>query len=252
MCVYYSRLLQTLYYEYVESGFGLEQIKSIEAPNGNKIKYHYDYQDRVWKTEESIEGQNYNHYFDYDNFGKLKTETYPGGFKLIYNYNDNGELISVQRDDNGETIWHCNDYNAQWQPETIFLGNQGCDLETKYTYDAFNRISGIITGNQFSMHYQWQPETGNLVSRTDNIHGLTETFQYDDADRLTDWQVNGLPGYSIEYATNGNIDLKSDAGDYVYHDTKVHAVENVMNYQVKFRKAITGLNSSMALKMPEK
>ncbi|MEA1875144.1 MAG: hypothetical protein U9N51_12080 [Bacteroidota bacterium] len=123
MCVYYSALFHD--YEYVESGPGLEQIKFIEAPNGNKIYYHYDYQDRVRKTEETIDGQNYNHYFDYDDYSKLKTETYPGGFKLIYNYNDNGELISIKRDDNGETAWYCDDYNAKGQPGTIYLGKPG-------------------------------------------------------------------------------------------------------------------------------
>ncbi len=82
------------------------------------------------------------------------------------------------------------------------------------------------------MHYQWKASTGNLDYRTDNIHGLTENFQYDDADRLTDWQVDGLDAYTIDYATNGNIDSKTGTGTYVYDNlylSKPHAVDKIKN-----------------------
>lgn len=114
-------------------------------------------------------------------------------------------------------------------PEPYILENQGCELTTNYTYDSFNRISDIITGNHFNMHYQWEASTGNLNYRTDNIHGLTENFQYDDVDRLTGWQVDGFDAHTIDYATNGNINFKTGTGDYAYHFSKPHAVEKIEN-----------------------
>ncbi|MFO7789375.1 MAG: hypothetical protein R6V32_02285 [Bacteroidales bacterium] len=46
---------------------------------------------------------------------------------------------------------------------------------------------------------------------------------------LTYHITSGLQPHTIDYATNGNIDVKSDAGDYDYHDAKVHAVEQMNN-----------------------
>ncbi|MDR3244941.1 MAG: RHS repeat-associated core domain-containing protein [Prevotellaceae bacterium] len=53
----------------------------------------------------------------------------------------------------------------------------------------------------------------------------TETFEYDNLDRLT--KINGV--VSTVYASNGNISHKSGVGNYTYVPGKPHAVETVAN-----------------------
>ncbi|MFO7789348.1 MAG: hypothetical protein R6V32_02150 [Bacteroidales bacterium] len=43
------------------------------------------------------------------------------------------------------------------------------------------------------------------------------------------YHTSALQPHTIDYATNGNIDIKSDAGEYDYNASKVHAVEQMNN-----------------------
>ncbi|MFM9500791.1 hypothetical protein ACKI1Q_45405, partial [Streptomyces galilaeus] len=59
-------------------------------------------------------------------------------------------------------------------------------------------------------------QLGNLRHRT-NYHGatetLTETFRYDDLNRLTEVYFNGINTQSIRYYENGNIKQKTNVGN---------------------------------------
>jgi len=211
--------------EYVENGNGLGQVKSTQAPNGYKTQNTYDEFGRVTQTTETIDGQNYTHNFEYDQYGKLVKETYPSGFELTYIYNSQGELMSVKKTDNNQAIWYCDDYNEKGQPNKIYLGANGSSLKTEYTYNGFGRITNIKTGNNFDMSYEWDNIKGNLTSRSDGSNN--EVFSYD-LDRLTAWTVNGQT-FNTCYNNKGNIISKTDVGTYTYDPTKKHAVAQITN-----------------------
>jgi len=66
----------------------------------------------------------------------------------------------------------------------------------------------------------------NLSSRTDNLTGQTESFSYDNLNRLS--RILGYPLQNTVYANNGNITSKTSGGTYSYqHPTKLHAVTTV-------------------------
>ncbi|MEQ6340893.1 MAG: hypothetical protein M3A44_04375 [Gammaproteobacteria bacterium] len=71
--------------------------------------------------------------------------------------------------------------------------------------------------------------TGNLTSRKDNVQSLTESFGYDELNRLT--SVTGPASKSYAYSADGNITAKSDMGDqYLYGETTPagpHAVTSI-------------------------
>jgi RHS repeat-associated protein len=71
--------------------------------------------------------------------------------------------------------------------------------------------------------YAWSP-SGALWSRQDLRAGLTETFGYDEADRLAGAAGPGGSSLSISYDLIGNITYRSDVGTYTYHASKKHAV----------------------------
>lgn len=78
--------------------------------------------------------------------------------------------------------------------------------------------------------YETDPVRGNILSRSEyrNKGKRTESFQYDNMDRLT--KINNPYGAtSMKYHTNGNIEKKSDVGEYKYDGNRPHAVTDIVN-----------------------
>jgi RHS repeat-associated protein len=126
--------------------------------------------------------------------------------------------------------------------------------------DASGRLTGHIVGNGLSTEQQYSPATGHLFAiksgfgNTDGIRsleyeydlmnnvtqrqnhqsGLTEDFQYDELDRLTQSNTTGNiegvtynNGTSYQYDINGNITHKSDIGYYRYNPQRPHAIASI-------------------------
>jgi len=60
-----------------------------------------------------------------------------------------------------------------------------------------------VTHQQLGMVFN--PNTGNLSSRSDVLRSLTESFTYDKLDRLEQSQVTGLTALEMDYENNGNL-----------------------------------------------
>ena len=108
----------------------------------------------------------------------------------------------------------------------------GNGVQTTTTFNlATGNLTGIATSGQVQ-NVSYDYYTGHLLkSRTDKLHGLSETFAYDNLNRL-----NGSLGSttkSYTYYANGNLNTKSDVGTYLYGTTvngmlvQPHAVTSV-------------------------
>ena len=76
------------------------------------------------------------------------------------------------------------------------------------------------------------PFTCNLQLREDIVNFASESFGYDvAANRLTSSQVGSNAAMVYIYDDIGNIMMKSDAGNYTYDPTKIHAVTGVAGNQ---------------------
>lgn len=82
-------------------------------------------------------------------------------------------------------------------------------------------------GFSHTQSYTYEDGTGNLLSR--NIGGVSESFTYDNLDRLTQVCRNNVTQQSISYQANGNISDKTGIGYYTYSNTHPHAVAGVVN-----------------------
>jgi len=87
-------------------------------------------------------------------------------------------------------------------------------------------LRGILTGSVQNLGYSFDPATGNLFSRKDNLRSLIEIFTYDNLNRLTG--VSGPAPLTMSYSPNGNILSKTSVGNYSY-GAKPHAVTSVTN-----------------------
>ena len=79
--------------------------------------------------------------------------------------------------------------------------------------------------------YEYDNASGNLLSRdyrpSGSATGLTESFSYDNLDRLTGSQVTGAGLMTVTYSPDGNINTKTDAGSYTYDPSKQNAVTSI-------------------------
>ncbi len=215
-----------LEYEYFTSYYQPEKYGLLHTVTGsNGISDTYDYDDfgqLVTKTER-INNEPFEYSYQYDNFGRLTRETYPGGFAVSSIYDSKGFLQSMKRYSDNFVLWQ---YAGEEKPGSVNSFNRGPGMNTQIDFDSYNQPSNYSTSYQShvfqDMDLTFNHITGNLQNRSDNRHQLTESFTYDNLNRLT-----GLNGTSdaFQYEDNGNISYKHDVGDYSYNDIKTNAVE---------------------------
>ena len=193
-----------------DKGMGFGQLRSIVADNG--FSYHYEFDEfsrLIGKTEYHPDGNGQNVEFhasiSYDqNIGRISSYSYPSGFEVGYDYANNGQLDHVYDKEELRSLWKAKKFNARGQILEYINGN---GLKTSKDFSPEGYLLQIKTGDIQDLTYTFDPKTGNLLSRSDNIFNLNESFTYDaeTKSRLMTWgEVSGQTYYS-EYARNGNI-----------------------------------------------
>ncbi len=195
---------------------------SVERPGEYNTTYAYDDDGRLI-SEQSTNGTGAE--YTYDNLDRVVTsrEIVPDGkwLRKNYGYGSHGELLSVQyvSQDGAittENFAYANGHNTgiTLQDGTIVynlvsendLGmtteiiSGGVDREYGFTAFGLPAYRKINDGNLQDFTYQFDPLTGNLLSRTDGLNNKVETFGYDGLNRLT-----SIGNRVIAYADNGNI-----------------------------------------------
>lgn len=218
-------------YYYVLNGNGKGQIQGISAPNGSTLSFEYDTYGRPVKSVEKIENDvELVFQYQYNYAGQLAKTTYPGGFEVSNIYDYNGNLTHVQS--GADVLWSLADYTGKTY--SYMLGN---GMKTTKSLNNFGYLESIITSKgmveaQKSI-YEFNPVTGNLNSRRDLRAGLnlTETFEYDNLDRLKSWTTgSGVVNIDYDIDAKGNIDEKEDVGIYSYTSASApHQITSIVN-----------------------
>jgi RHS repeat-associated protein len=218
----------TTTYEYfgATTGASINKLKKVTGFAGNLEEYTYDNFGRAKTRKETIDGANL-FTFDYDIYNNLTSTIYPSLFEVKNEYDANGYLLKVK---NGSTtapvtMWTNTGMNGFNQITNYTLGNTKNSTNSYY----FGISTRYLTTGIQDLNMTWNYNSGNLLTRNDAVKALTETFTYDNLNRLKTWQVTGYPVQTMTYAANGNIQQKPDAstGNYVYSPTKINAVINI-------------------------
>jgi RHS repeat-associated protein len=179
-----------------------------------------------------VDGTTYIKTYSYDTYSNIISTSYPSGVVVNNTYDINGGLLSVSGGDpwNPVTLFTANAVNGFGQYTNYTLGN-GRTSQNTYNYGIPIRF---YTPGIQDLNLTFNYNNGNLTSRYDAIKGLTETFQYDNLNRLTGSTVNSVQQLNIGYDgtgsfSMGNITSKTDAGNYVYNNNKIHAVAYITN-----------------------
>ena len=107
---------------------------------------------------------------------------------------------------------------------SVLTGDFGFDA---FGYPAHSKAFEIGTAKQ-DYRYVFDPVTGNLSSRQNLLRSKSESFGYDNLERLE--TVTGPQNLSMAYAANGNILTKSDVGTNTFeynHPLKPYALTDL-------------------------
>ncbi len=202
---------------------------SVFIFNGISSSFTYDQYGRMNQSTEAIQGdQSFVTGYGYDLWNNNTSVTYPSGITVSNTFNTDSYLTEIRN--SGALIWKLDDASSLGQPKQYSLGSSG--LRTNFDYDTKGFVSKITTGIG-EQSFNFDPNTGNLSTRsykkTNNPATVSESFTYDNMNRLKTYQVSGQSLNTVYYSNNGNITSKPDAGSYTYDGIKLNAVTSVTN-----------------------
>lgn len=223
-------------YEYFKVGksgvCNNNNISKVTGFNGVIKQYTFDALRRPLIETVTVDGTSNTTTFSYDAYSNLASTLYPSGVVVNNIYDANGGLQSITGGDNSNpvTLFTAGSVNGSGQYTSYTLGN-GKTTQNTYNYGIPTRF---YTPGIQDLNFSFDNVKGNLNSRNDALKGVVETFQYDNLNRLTTSTVNGVQQLNINYDGSssfsmGNITSKTDAGNYVYSNNRIHAVNYITN-----------------------
>ena len=216
----HAGLLTNEYY-LSNSGTSTNQIKKITGFSNDVEEFTYDPMGRILTDKITFENIAYTNSYLYNTSNDVTSITYPENFTVNSIYDANGYLVELK---NGTTkLFENLAMTGLNQYKSYKLGNTRTSTNTYY----FNMPTNYSTPGIQNLSLNWNYQNGNLNSRVDGLKNKTEIFTYDPLNRLKSSYGIGITTTLMDYSANGNLTQKSDAGNYVYHSTKVNAVERI-------------------------
>ena len=180
--------------------------------------YAYDSYGRVSSESEQDGTLNLTRTYGYSATGNMSSTRYQSslGMDLTEQYVYSNGTLSKTQLSGGTIIWQIQAEDDLGHTTSALTGSvvrtYGFNSTGMPTYRKMNN------GSLQNFSYSFDAQTGNLLSRTDGIHGKTESFGYDSLNRLTTMTVSNTTR-TVGYASNGNISSMPDAGSLYYGST---------------------------------
>jgi YD repeat-containing protein len=166
-------------------------IASISNNNGSSKSFTYDVLGRVTKTIETVGSENYQVDYTYAGGKIIKTVHLQPNYTINYLYNAYGYLYKLTNASN-TALKTINKMTAFGQVEETLMGN---GLLQTSSFNAYGLLTGIKTMNAATavqnITYTIDNLKGNITARKDETRNLTESFTYDNLDRLTSYGTSG-------------------------------------------------------------
>jgi len=203
-------------------------------------------QTNIWTAAKG--SRNYITNYTYDTARRLKTVVYPMSpsfvsapepFTVEYTYNVRGYVEQMHQRENGaktNLLYQVMESDAPGRIAKQYLGDTSVNsrgYETgsgrlTFTNASINNGGSQVNVQNFVYAYDG---IGNMKSRSDLLHNLSEKLTYDDLDRLKSAQVLGQAVKNYDYDVLGSITNKSDHGipyNYSMVNAGRHAVTSVV------------------------
>lgn len=221
----------------------LDQI-AVTSSDGNNISYVYqrDRQSRVEQINETTPFASFIKDIEYDALGRIETEKNTAillsnsrqSIKKIKNIYENGYLKQIVDFDNNSNLYSTVSVNARNQT----ISSLGAGVMTVNTYDNFgnitdNRVStfGTTINNLMHLNTSFDSQRGTLTNRSNSLFSWSESFSYDNLDRLLTFK--NIHGQTVTqtYDNAGRKTASSELGDFSYLGSSYKINEIELNNQ---------------------
>lgn len=217
---------------------GIGKLCELTSDTGYDRKLAFDGLGRPVQTDIVID-KTYTSSVSYNADGRVDTQTDPQGFAVKYTYLNDGHLWRLNNVASGAEYWHASNWDAEGHLTQQVDGNT---VETDQTFDPKNgRLLTIYAWHPGllatsapvvvqNLSYQYD-KLGNVTGRNDTKNGATDSFIYDELNRLKHSTVNAAD-IQYNYDALGNITYRSDVGTYAYPVSgagvlRPHALKNM-------------------------
>ena len=223
-----------VYWQESYSGYCNDNLVNVTGFGGEVKEFTYDNLKRLQTAKVTVDGTLYNTQYDYDTYSNPIKTTYSSGIIITRSFDHNGiETITQMGEGIGATtLFTATAMNSLGKYTSYSYGNGRSSTES-YNL-ALGTPTQFFTADIQNLNFAFDAQTGNLTSRSDQVKNLTESFTYDNLNRLTSTAVNNVQQLVLSFDGNsgsslGNIISKTDAGNYVYNNQKINAVAYVTN-----------------------
>lgn len=192
--------------------------------------YNYDgYKRLIDKEENTFKDTTtplavYKQTINYDLFGRPEKQRYTATLsannkssdKWVKNTYKNGFHWQIIDDATGQELWKTNTVNAYGKITGASYGN---GIVISNTYDQYGFPSqskhdktGTPTVNIMTLNTVFEPQRGNLTSKSNSLFNMNDNFEYDTTDRLIKWSLPSVVLYNELFTSGvGGFTAKNNA-----------------------------------------
>ena len=209
----------------------LGRMQEIVYPDGECVKYSYDYGGNVCGVSGiPKEGEDFLYVRDigYDEYGQRNFIEYGNGVKTEYEYDSERRWLSSIRTENESRIQY---QNIEYKFDTLgnilsytndCLGSGAYKTEQSYTYDALGQLTGVKGTTEHNPYKATQPL---------HISEYSQKFAFDEAGL---GRMMSKTSSETTLAGTRNGDDLNYAIDYVYAKGFAHRLERAGNRYYKY------------------
>ena len=199
---------------------GNKAIGKLSAVSSYVSSHTFSYDNLGRKNQETVtvNGQTYTTSNTYDAQGRPNTLSYPASGLVLKNvYNAYGYLSELRNNADNSLFWRLNTMDAKGN---ILLQEFGNGVRTEQQFEAATQYLQSIRSyyNATTLqHFTYQfNDLAHLTQRRDEKRNKTESFEYDEVNRLKETKIDNVTATTLTYDELGNITYKSDVGYYEY------------------------------------
>ncbi|WP_407427401.1 toxin TcdB middle/N-terminal domain-containing protein [Treponema sp.] len=174
-----------------------------------------------------------------DYLGRMQYIVYPDGEKIVYGYDEGGQVVSVVGEHFGEKFKYVNDIGYDEYGQRIYI-EYGNGVRTDYNYNKERRwLDTINTKNKWGVVLQ---NISYSFDRVGNVSGYTN---------VCTGEINGSYSTKQNYSYDGLYQLTLAEGETVYNPYKSVNPEFKSTYRQEFSFDQYGLGNMTAKKSSE-
>ncbi len=173
------------------------------SDSSGETEYHYDKVGNIIQKSSTINSTVFNTYYTYDGMNRVTSMTYPSGRVALYSYNSMGQVSRVryQQGTSKKNVASELQYRSFGPLYRMKFGNG--DVR-EITHDLDYRPTQIKTAETQNLSYSF--DKNNNIKRITNsvVSANTQTYGYDELNRLTDSSSSATGNIEYHYDSVGN------------------------------------------------